>query len=268
MITTEAMSIELIRRRLGAGTSWQQIYLFDEVPSTNKVLRQLARSGAGDGTVVLAEAQTEGKARLGRAWFSPAGVNLYVSALFRPALAAKQAPLFCFIASLAVADAVKALGASPGIKWPNDVLIGGKKVAGALMECAIRGEAVDFLVVGVGVNVNVDAHTLHEALGASGLAATSLAGVLGREVDRNAFAASYLGYLDEWARRFRQEGPDPILASWRDRDILTGRRVEARGEHERFDGRVVGVNRAGQLVIQPLLGEPRAVLSEEIRVLD
>jgi BirA family biotin operon repressor/biotin-[acetyl-CoA-carboxylase] ligase len=268
MITTDALSIDVIRRRLGTGTAWHQIYLFDEVVSTNRVLRQLARSGAAEGTVVLADRQSDGRGRLGQAWFSPAGVNLYVSALFREGLVARETPLFCFIASLAVADAVKDVGLCAAIKWPNDVLVDGKKLAGALMECATRGDRVDFLVVGVGVNVNVDLAALRAALGPAGLAATSLSALLGCEVDRNRFAALYLGHLDAWARRFRADGPAGILAAWRERDILTGRRVEARGARETFDGRVVGVNNSGQLLIQPLLGEPRAAIAEEIRVLD
>lgn len=268
MNATDALSVEAIRGRLGADTAWREVCLFGEVPSTNHVLAQLARSGARAGTVVLAEGQTEGRGRCGRTWFSPSGVNLYVSALFREALAASDAPLFSFIASLAVADAVRELGPDPAIKWPNDVLVGGKKVAGALIECATRGVLVDYLIVGVGVNVNVSLAALHAALGPAGTAATSLAEVLGREVDRNALAASYLSHIEAWARRFRTEGAAPILAAWRDRDILTGRRVEARRDGERFDGRVLGVNRSGHLVIRPLSGEPREMLAEEIRVLD
>jgi BirA family biotin operon repressor/biotin-[acetyl-CoA-carboxylase] ligase len=268
MITIDTLSIEAIRSRLDATTVGRHLHVFDEVASTNRVLRQLARAGAGEGTVVLAERQTEGRGRLGQEWFSPPGVNLYASVLFRERIAPGGAQLFCFIASLAVADAIKALGLHPAIKWPNDVLVGRKKVAGALMECATRGTTVDFLVVGVGVNLNVDLASLHSALGPAGAGATSLAAVLGHEVDRNAFAASYLNHLDAWARRFRAEGPAPILAAWRQRDILTGRRVEARGERETFDGRVLGVNAAGQLVVQTPSGEPRAILNEELRLLD
>jgi biotin-(acetyl-CoA carboxylase) ligase len=136
------------------------------------------------------------------------------------------------------------------------------------MECAIRGTDVDFLVVGVGVNINVDLQVLRSVLGPAGVAATSLSAVLGHEIDRNAFAASYLNHLDAWTLRFRSEGPAAVLAAWRDRDILTGRRVEARSEHDTFDGRVLGVDDAGHLLVQPLVGEPRVIVNEEIRVLD
>jgi BirA family transcriptional regulator, biotin operon repressor / biotin---[acetyl-CoA-carboxylase] ligase len=268
MIAIDTLSIGAIRARLTAATVGSHLYLFDEVTSTNKVLRQLARSGAAEGTVVLAERQTDGRGRLGQEWFSPGGVNLYASALFRNRLAPGETPLFFFIASLAVADAVRELGLHPAIKWPNDVLVGRKKVAGALMECATRGNTVDVLVAGVGVNLNVDLASLRSALGPAGVGATSLAAVLGHDIDRNAFAASYLNHLDAWALRFRAEGPAPVLAAWRQRDILTGRRVEARGEREIWGGRVLGVNDAGQLMVQPSSGDPRRILNEEIRVLD
>ncbi len=268
MITTDPLSIEAIRRRLSTTLVGQHLYLFGQVESTNQVLRHLARSGAGDGTAVLAEAQTHGRGRLGQAWFSPSGVNLYASVLLREALTLKQAPVFSLMASLAVADACKGLGAKPAIKWPNDVLIGTKKVSGALIECATRGEQVEFVVLGVGVNLNVEASKLHAELGPAGLHATSLSAALGHDVDRNAFAASYLNHLDAWARLYRSHGPARILAAWRDRDILAGRRVEARGDGVRFDGRVLGVDDDGHLIVRTSAGDRRVIFTEEIRVLD
>jgi len=268
MIATESLSIEAIRRELRTTTVGQHLYLFGSVESTNKVLRSLARSGVAEGTVILAEGQSQGRGRLGQPWFSPPGVNLYMSALFRNSLKPREIPVFSFVSSLALADAVKGLGLTPAIKWPNDVLVGGKKVAGSLMDCATRGEAVDFIVLGVGVNVNVELDALHAALGPSGRAATSLAAVAGREVDRNALASDYLNHLDVWVRRYRAEGAASILAAWRQRDILTGRRVEIRGGGPAFDGRVLGVEDDGHLVVQDSKGARHAILTEEIRVLD
>ena len=143
-----------------------------------------------EGTVVVAESQTHGRGRHGQPWFSPPGVNLYASALFRPSFLARDATSFSFVASLAVYDALRELGGEPSIKWPNDVILGGKKVAGTLVECATRGHEIDFLILGVGVNLNVDPAALRAALDGSGFAATSVSHVLGRTIERNAFAAS------------------------------------------------------------------------------
>jgi BirA family biotin operon repressor/biotin-[acetyl-CoA-carboxylase] ligase len=268
VIAVDGLSIEAVRRQLDTATVGWHLYLFGEVASTNGVLHRLARAGAGEGTAVLAEGQTRARGRAGRAWFSPSGVNLYASVLFRERLQPKGAMVFSLTASLAVAHAIRTLGLHPAIKWPNDVLVHGKKVAGALTECAMRGDAVDFLILGVGVNVNVDGRALHEALGPAAAAATSLSAELGREVDRNALAAAYLNQLEAWALRYRAAGAAPILEAWRQLDILSGRRVEVRGADERFDGRVLGIDDGGRLLVESSAGLPRGIVNEEIRILD
>lgn len=270
MTTTsnDSLSVDAIRQQLCANTMWQSLHAFAAVPSTNTMLDDLARSGAPSGTIVLAEEQTHGRMRHGRGWYSPWGVNVYVSTLHREPLAPSDLPVFSLIASLAVSDAVKLLGASPAIKWPNDVLVGRQKIAGALLECAMSGATVDFVIIGVGVNVNIAATRLHAALGSSGLAATSLSEVLGHPVDRNEFTASYLNHLDTWIRRFRASGPAPVLESWRDRDILTGRRVEVRGLRGIYEGRALGVDDTGRMLVKPLLGPAKPVVDEEIRTAD
>jgi BirA family transcriptional regulator, biotin operon repressor / biotin---[acetyl-CoA-carboxylase] ligase len=258
------LSIESIRSRLAASTVARQLYLFGEVSSTNAALKQLAVSGAAEGTVVLAETQKAGRGRMGQPWFSPAGVNLYASVLFRGSLTPAQAPVFSLIAGLALADAVKDLGAQPGIKWPNDVLVDGRKVGGSLAECSVRDGKVDYLILGVGANLNVESDALRAALGSAADAATSLCVATGRTVDRNAFAATYLNALEIWTWRFRAKGPAAILAGWRDRDILTGRRVEIRGHGIPVIGRVAGLDEQGHLVVRGSLGERRVVSTEEI----
>ena len=268
MITTEPLSIEVIREGLQATVVGQPLYLFGEVASTNTVLRDLASAGATEGTVVLAEAQRLGRGRLGQEWFSPPGVNLYASVLFRERLTAREAGPFSLIAGLALADAVRALGIQPAIKWPNDVLVEGRKVGGSLTECVLRADTVDFLVLGVGVNLNVSLESLRRGLGEAATSAISLASAMGREIDRNAFAVSYLRRLDEWALRYRRAGGRSILDAWRDLDILTGRRVTVGSADTPYDGRVLGVNDEAQLIVQDSLGRQHVVLAEEIRAAD
>jgi BirA family transcriptional regulator, biotin operon repressor / biotin---[acetyl-CoA-carboxylase] ligase len=263
-IETRPLSIAGIRRRLRASVIGRQLYLCGSVASTNATLIRLARSGAPEGTVVIAEAQTEGRGRLGQPWFSPAGVNLYASVLFRGPFALKEAPLFSLIGGLALAEAVRDAGAAPAIKWPNDVLVDGRKVGASLLACATRSDEIEHLILGVGANLNVDLDALGAALGPAAAAATSLRAVTGREVDREAFAAAYLNALDGWVRRYRAEGPSAVLEGWSRLDILTDRRVEIRGGGSRFVGRVAGLDPSGRLVVQDALGERRTVLTEEI----
>jgi BirA family biotin operon repressor/biotin-[acetyl-CoA-carboxylase] ligase len=222
------LSVDAIRRELTGTTVGHMLYVFGAIDSTNARLSRLAKAGAPDGTVVLADAQTAARGRRDATWFSPAGVNLYASVLFRRPLAITDVPVFAFISSLALVDAVEELGVHAVIKWPNDVLVDGKKIGGTRVECAMRGDVVDHVILGVGVNLNVAPSDLAVALGPAGRFATSLAALTGATIDRNAFAATFLRALDEWVAIYDARGPASVVGAWRDREILGGRRVEVR----------------------------------------
>jgi len=267
-VISDSLSVEAIRRKLSSETVGRQMYLFGVVSSTNAALHKLAKAGAREGTVVLAEAQSEGRGRSGQPWFSPPRVNLYASVLLRPPISPKAVPVFSLIASLALTEAIWAEGLQAAIKWPNDVLVERKKVAGSLVECASAGDHVEYVILGIGVNLNVRREALRNALGDAAHAATSLREVAGHEIDRNGFAATFLALLDHWFRAYAARGPEAVLAAWRDRDILTGRRVEIRGEGGDYEGRVLGVNREGRLVVEDIRGRLHQVISGEIRLFD
>jgi BirA family biotin operon repressor/biotin-[acetyl-CoA-carboxylase] ligase len=264
----ERLTIDAIRRHLAAKAADRHFYLFSEVSSTNDCVRDLAAQGAREGTVVIAEEQRLGRGRLGQRWFSPPGVNIYASVLFRPAIEPDELLSFSFMASLALVDAIEALGVPAAIKWPNDVLVGGKKVAGTLVDSGMRGAAIDYVILGVGVNVNVGTAALRDALGAAAGFSTSLAEVLGHEVDRNALLAAWLDRLDAWQRRWKNEGPAALQQAWADRDILTGRRVEVRGEGPTFEGRVLGLAPNGSLLVLDTLGHRHQITTGEVRLHD
>jgi len=266
--TQNDLDVDLIRRQLSTRTVGRVMYLFGEVSSTNEQLRHFAKEGAREGTVLLAESQSEGRGRFGKRWFSPFGVNLYGSILFRPLITPKQAPVFSFIASLALADAIREMGPQPAIKWPNDILIERKKVAGVLVDLATSGELLDYVVLGVGVNLNVEKKQLVDALGEAGQAATSLREVMGVEIDRNAFTASFLNFLDEWFQVYRGHGESFVIRAWQDLDILTGRRVEVKAEHSAIEGRVVGVDAEGCLLLRDPMGRRHQIVGGEIRLID
>jgi BirA family biotin operon repressor/biotin-[acetyl-CoA-carboxylase] ligase len=173
-----------------------------------------------------------------------------------------------FVASLAQADAIREQGLPPAIKWPNDVLVTRRKVAGTLAEVAVAGARVEHLILGVGVNVNVEPEALRAALGEAAQHATSLKAALGRPVDRNALAAAFLTAVDEWLITLGEQGPAPLLRAWSDLDIVTGRRVEVREATVVFDGRARGVDRAGCLEVVDTRGVVHRVVAGEIRLLD
>lgn len=264
----DSLSIKLIRRRLCTETIGFQIYLFHDVSSTNVVLRQLAAAGARPGVVVLAEAQRLGRGRLGQTWFSPPGVNLYVSILFRPRIAPDAVPVFTFIASLALTETIWAEGLPAGIKWPNDIVLGSRKIGGTLATCAVHSGCVEAVILGVGVNLNVTEDALHRALGPVADGVTSLREATGRTIDRNAFTATFLNLVEKWFKLYGDRGPGIVLEAWRDRDVLTGRYVEVRTLPEVYAGRVMGVDDDGCLQVEDARGARRRVIAGEILIRD
>ena len=264
----DRLAIARIRRTLVTDRIGFQTYLFGEVSSTNDVLQQMTNAGAADGTVVLAEAQTMGRGRLGKPWFSPPGLNLYASVLFRPSIAPDEVPVFACVAGLAVSDAIEAEGVRATLKWPNDVLVEGRKVGGTLVEWASRGEAVDHVILGVGVNLNVDRATLVTALGPAAADATSLAAAARRVIDRNVFAATVLNRLESWDDEYRAHGAEAVLRAWRKRDALAGHIVQVRERGAPYLGIAWGVDRNGRLVVEDATGARHQILSGEVVIVD
>jgi BirA family biotin operon repressor/biotin-[acetyl-CoA-carboxylase] ligase len=176
--------------RRGLATRWlaREIEWFESTDSTNRVAQDRARAGAAHGYAVIAEGQTGGRGRLGRSFFSPPYVNLYVSFVLRPSLALAEAPTAILAAGVAVAESVAETSGDASaveIKWPNDVLLGGRKTSGILMELAAEATRALHLVLGIGVNLNVPLQAFPEEFREH---ATSLSSHLGRSVDRVAFA--------------------------------------------------------------------------------
>jgi BirA family biotin operon repressor/biotin-[acetyl-CoA-carboxylase] ligase len=266
--TSDRLSLERLRRHLTTETVGHHVYIFGTVDSTNHVLAGLAQHGAAEGTVVLAEAQTAGRGRHGTPWFSPEASNLYASVLFRPRLAPRELPLFAPIASLALAEAVWLEGAPAQIKWPNDVVVGSRKLGGVLVEAPVMGNRVLYVILGIGVNLNVHPADMAEALGPPAEGAVTLREALGRDIDRNVFAAALLGRLEKWHQTFLSRGPDAVRLAWQARDALRGHRLEVRAGDAVSEGRCRGIDADGRLVIEDDGGRACHILAGAVRVLD
>ena len=215
----DGLDVGAIRRRLTAEVVGTHVYVFGDVLSTNAALRELAVAGARQGTVVLAESQHGAYGRRDSTCFSPPGVNLHASVLFRPDISPAASPVFSFVASLALTEAVWALGVPAAVKCPNEILVRGRKVAGVRLDVSTVGDRVAHIVVGVTVNVNVVRGELEAGLGPAACATTSLREERGLPIDRNAFAASYLNLLEKWFRLYEAGGPETVVMVWRE---LTG----------------------------------------------
>lgn len=215
--------------------------------STNDHLKQRARAGAAAWTVVLADVQTAGRGRQGRRWVSPPG-NLYMSVLFRPAPPVSRWSVLPLAAGVAVAEALSAEGLETGLKWPNDVLAGGRKVGGLLAEATSSADGLESIVLGIGINVALRPPDLPPELAATvGCVAEELA----RAVDRIAVAAGILRRLGVWYDALADEGPQVVQAAWRARAVpWWGHTVEAQSGERRLRGIARDLDEGGGLVLE------------------
>ncbi len=221
---------------------------YDEIESTNVEAKALANSGAPEGTVVIAEAQSAGRGRLGRRWTSPAGKGLLFSVLLRPALPMSDAHMLTLVAAAAAAEAVEAVSCAPVlIKWPNDLYVGDRKVGGILLEVAGEQDEVDWVVAGIGLNVNTDYAELPVGLRRT---ATSLKMVTGELVDRSDLLAGLLLSLETHYAEAVRGGFDRALSSFRERDYLLHRTVSVETREGAVTGAAAGIDDRGALLLE------------------
>lgn len=236
----------------------KKIHAYETTDSTMQIAHRLSAAGEPEGSVVVAEGQGKGRGRLGRNWISPKGKGIYLSVILRPQVQFSQVPLITLMAAVAVARAIsKETTLSPEIKWPNDVLIKGKKVSGILTEMNAELNRVNYIVLGIGLNVS----TPPSALPAH---ATSLAQELGHKVDRLAMARALLVQLDSSYAQFLDEGAEPILEAWRGYALFLGKRVRAEIQGRVVDGHAVDVDSSGALLVRTDHGLVESVAAGEV----
>lgn len=240
----------------------QNIYCSQSVDSTNEEAKRQALRGAPDGSLFIAEEQLDGKGRLGRNWASPAGTGLWFSVLLRPQSLPGQVTLLTLLAGMAVCRAIHArTGCTAGIKWPNDVVIGSKKVCGILTEMAAEMERVNYVVVGIGVNVNIEQFPDELKI-----KATSLRLETGSPVARAAFLQEILLELESLLARLKAEGPDALLADYRQLCVSLNRKVGFSRDGRPATGTAVDISPEGELIVRCENGERIPVFAGEVTV--
>jgi BirA family transcriptional regulator, biotin operon repressor / biotin---[acetyl-CoA-carboxylase] ligase len=225
-----------------------RIHYFQEVDSTQEVARELAAQGAAQGTVVVAEHQSAGRGRLGRSWHSPASVNLYTTIILRPAMPLAIVPQLSLVAGLAVGQALDRVAPGiVGLKWPNDVWLRGRKVAGMIAEAVtdLHG-ALDCVLLGIGVNVNLAASDIPDELRER---ATSVRIATGRACDRIELADSLFSLLDSRYMEVSTGGFAAIRPAWERYSALTAKRVAIVDGGRRQSGIVRGIDDNGALIL-------------------
>ncbi len=252
-----------LRKGLKARTFGSKIYTFETIDSTNNCARVLASCWAPEGTVVFAEEQTAGRGRLGRSWIANPRENLTFSIILRPSGSPDSLNVLPLCVGVALADVIERMsGLEVVCKWPNDILIQGKKAAGILIEGSLRETTVDYVVVGIGLNVNQKTFS-----GDIAARATSLALAAGHEFDRVQIFQDLLTSLERHYRRFRQKGFDEIVPLWMSRSRMIGSRIAVSQNGTVLTGTVKGLTNHGELLLDHD-GEERAFLAGDVTILE
>ncbi len=256
----DGLSAESIRAGLNTTLVGRELVYLPETGSTNDTARRLAAAGAPDGTLVVTDHQTAGRGRLDRHWEAPPGSSLLLSLIFRPGLAPHQVQRLTMTCSLALADAIEVeTGLQVGLKWPNDVVVSGAKVGGLLTEMELKGDRVDYAVVGMGLNVNLDPADLPAELLTP---ATSLSWVLGRQVARLPLLRALLRVVE--ARYLALQAGQSPHAEWAERLVTLGQPVTVSAPGSILEGVAEGVDADGALLVRLADGRLRVVIAGDV----
>lgn len=236
----------------------RKILYFDTLSSTMDMATQLALKGAGEGTVVLAEAQTKGRGRLGRIWHSPKYKGLYFSLILRPSISLDKASIITLLAGVSICEAIKELSELDlQIKWPNDILMHNKKLGGILTEIKAEVDEVNYIIIGVGLNINNDSKSLISG-------STSLK-------ENKASYPSRLKILQEVLYRLElnyqvlgKKGAKPIIDKWRQFAVTLGRRVKVYSHREHLEGEAFDIDSDGGLLIRNDSGITQKVIAGDV----
>lgn len=234
----------LTTKKLGRG----EIYYFSEIESTNNEAKKQANLGCPEGSIVLSETQNGGRGRLSRNWFSPTGKGVWLSVVLRPPFNPCDAPKCTLLAAVAVTKAIRSVtDVECGIKWPNDILYEGKKIVGILTEMSAEMDAINHVVIGMGINVNIGEQEFPAELKDI---ATSLAIVAGHTISRLTLLNAVLSELEQAYDDVIQRGFSEMLDEWRELSVTLGKKVNVVGSGKEFSGIAVDIDNEGALLVQ------------------
>ncbi len=237
--------------RLTTNYIGHSLHYFTSIPSTNNEAKRLAAEGCPEGTIVLTEEQQSGRGRLSRGWFSPYAKGIWLSVVLRPQFPPQEAPKCTLLAAVAVARTIRSLGVDCGIKWPNDILYQGKKLVGILTEMNAEMDAINYIVIGIGINVNTAADEFPQELRDVG---TSLSAILGYPVSRLDLLLALLAELEALYTQVCETGFAPVLEEWRRLSATLGQAVDIFGINRSFSGIALDIDDEGALIIQTEAG--------------
>ncbi|RED60409.1 biotin--[acetyl-CoA-carboxylase] ligase [Cohnella lupini] len=256
------LSVQELLPKIETKRFGRQLHLLDVVPSTQDELRRLAEQGAPEGTLVIAEQQTNGRGRMGRSWVSPAGKGIWMSLLLRPPVPLPLTPQLTLLAAVALSRAIsREVPVKIGIKWPNDLLVGGKKISGILLESAAEDERLRYVVVGLGISVNLDAEDYPAELLDK---AISLKMASGAPINRSGLIAIILEEFERLYDLYLEQGFAPIRSLWEAHSVTLNSETTLYTPQGAVLGIPRGLDDMGGLKVEISDGSYRTIYSAEI----
>jgi len=252
--------------RLKRDSGWNgEVTLLETTVSTQEEAKQMAEKGAPEGTAVIAEEQTGGRGRMGRKWHSPKGKGIWMSVVLRPRLTLQATPQLTLLAGVAVCRAIRtATGVEAGIKWPNDLLVSGRKVCGILLESSMSEGQLQYCIAGIGIDANLAEDDYPDFL--QGVGSSLMMERGGIPVDRTELAASVLAELESLYKLYLEHGFGPIGMLWESLSVTLGRQIGLNTAGGRTFGKAVGLDNDGGLLLENDEGRIFSVCSGEIEL--
>lgn len=259
LVTAEEVSLYT-----GNGTFGKKITYKSSVKSTQEIAHSLARDGAAEGSIVLADEQTGGRGRLGRAWQSPAGTGVWMSLILKPNIPLQKAPQLTLLIAVAASKAIERVsGLEAAIKWPNDILINGKKTAGILTELQAEADSIHSVIVGIGMNVNQESEHFSDEIAQI---ATSLAIEGGQTYKRAEVIGVLLQEIETLYHQYLEQGFGVIKLLWEARAFSLGKRITARSVTGSITGYAKGITEEGVLLLEDDTGKVHSIYSADIEI--
>ena len=261
LLVNDTLSAENIKEGLETRCFGQEISYLLSADSTNLVAKQLAQEGAREGTLVITDYQTQGRGRLERSWWSPPGENLLFSLIFRPPFEVTHTFRLTLISSLAVAEAIRQeTGLEALIKWPNDIYLKGKKVSGILSELGVKGEQLQYVVVGIGINVNSDP-SIHPEIREI---ATSISLELGRNFSRLRLLKVILKLTERYYQVLKKGDFSSLKKTWDALSLIKGKKVKVFSKDDFKEGIAESIDEEGFLILRDYSGKRSRIVSADV----
>lgn len=259
----DVLTLEEIEEYLTTDFIGRNIHYFGSIGSTNIKAKEIAME-EGEGTVIIAEEQTRGKGRLGRDWVSPKGKGIWMSIILKPQMPPSEVAKLTLIGAAAVNQGLKQIGLKSHIKWPNDIIIHGKKVCGILTEMSCELNIINYVIMGIGINVNLGEEDLSQVLASK---ATSLKEITGIDIDRKRLLAMVLNHFEDLYLPFKLEGDiSKSIHISKENSIIIGKEVRIiRGDTETI-GKALDIDEEGQLIVEYEGGKRESIFSGEVSI--